>query len=287
MATSAGSREAPASEEDPSAQDFEADAECSGGEEGTTDYHVPEANKELWKKVGMDNEAGRMLRKLYTGKMQKDAAAKVKYPSLKEGPAWKPEPKAKGSCPQKAKVNVPKPKRERADLDDPKYWKYMFPEGGKKPLEDILVETDDYASKISHNNKPARGRDQEKEKDGLAAVNQFGGGRMMPRGAMGYAEKSSVPAGKAEPRANPKNSSSTKDETGMTQEQREIFEELTSSIAYKQQRLKAIDEKEAKEIMAGCKPTQERTERNKEALQLQNDIDRLLKDLDKLMEITD
>merc|ERR1711904_721412 len=104
---------------------------------------------------------------------------------------------------------------------------------------------------------------------------------------MGYSEKSDVPLGKGEPRAKAKNSDDTRDETGMTAEQREIFEELTSSIARKQQRLKAIDDEEAHQVAQGAKITAERTARNKEALQLQNDIDQLLKDVDKLMELTD
>lgn len=254
------------------------DGYSCAGDDGDPDYHPPEHAKELWKNFGCDTEAGRLLRNLYGNKPQKDGASKISYPKVGMASKWEPKPKAKGPCPQKAQVRVPKPgHRQRPDPDNPDHW--YFPAGGKKQLDQIIADTDDY---LDVPEKPAPGRNQDKEKDDLQQKFQFGGGNAMPKGAMGSVPKGDVPRAQPRPDKGP-----DIDETGMTREQREIFEELIMAVQRKQARLKEIDAEEAEEKAANKKAGKDQTERNKEALQLQNDIDRLLKDIDKLMELSE
>merc|ERR1719387_1313121 len=124
-------------------ESYAAEGEGEGEGEGDPDYRPPENAKELWKNFGCDTEAGRLLRNLYGNKPSRDGAAKISYPKVGGGAKWEPKPKAKGPCPQKAQVRVPRPGgRQRPDPDNPDHW--YFPAGGKKQLDQIVLETDDY-----------------------------------------------------------------------------------------------------------------------------------------------
>lgn len=72
------------------------------------------------------------------------------------------------------------------------------------------------------------------------------------------------------------------EETGMSREEREIFRELTLAVKRKKERLEELDA--ANE--ADPEPSKARTERNKEALQVQNDIQTFMIDIDKLLDLT-
>eukprot|EP00929_Paragymnodinium_shiwhaense_P111859 TRINITY_DN8014_c0_g1_i1.p1 TRINITY_DN8014_c0_g1~~TRINITY_DN8014_c0_g1_i1.p1 ORF type:complete len:334 (+),score=116.19 TRINITY_DN8014_c0_g1_i1:91-1092(+) len=253
------------------------DAQTVDCDVDTGDYAVPDANKEVWKQFGCNTEAGRMLRRLYSGPGMKAAASKVSYPKISTPTAsWQPPPKASGKpCPQRAAVQVPRRVRPTVDPDDPRYWRMPIP--CRKPAAEIIAEME--ASAPEKPNLPP-GRDQRREKEGLQDRFQYCGGRMMPKGAMGYVESSAaVPKAAANIAAERRQL----DENGMNAETREIFEELAKSVADRQARLKVLDA----EDIADPKPSKAKTARNKEALQLRNDIERDLRDLDKLLELTD
>lgn len=259
-------------------EDLAEEASCesapSKGGRRSQDYAVPDANKEVWKNFGCNTEAGRLLRRLYTTKGgSAEAASKVSYPRLESPTArWAPKAAAKKPCPQRAPVRVPRPTRApKYDPDDPKNWRVPVP--CRKPESEIRAEMDAVRPEIPD---IPRGRDQASEKAGLQEKFQFCGGRAMPRGVMGNVESADVPA------ALPKEDRRGVDDNGMTAEHREIFEEMMLAIKRKQERIAEIDAQDA----ADPKPSKEKTERNKEALQLRNDIDRRLQDIDKLMELT-
>jgi len=67
----------------------------------------------------------------------------------------------------------------------------------------------------------------------------------------------------------------------MTAEQRGIFEDLLRSVREKQARLAELEAAEP-----GPQGGRARAARTKEALELKNDIQRCLKDIDTLLEIT-
>lgn len=254
-----------------------AGSDRSGGRSSgrpSQDYTVRESSKEVWKNFGCNTEAGRLLRRLYTTKGPADAASKVSYPRL-ESPMSRWEPKAgpRKPCPQRAHVKVPRPTRApRYDPDDPKNWRVPLP--GRKPESEIRAEMEAQAPEVP--NMP-QGRNQAAEKAGLQHKFQFCGGRAMPKGAMGNVE-----AG-ASPEALVKEDRRSLDDNGMNAEHREIFEELMLAVKRKQERIAEIDAQDAAD---NAKPSKEKTARNKEALELRNDIDRCLKDIDKLMDLT-
>jgi hypothetical protein len=247
------------------------------GESDPGNYAVPEESKEVWRNFGYDNPAGRALRKLYAG-ASKDAAAKVSYPRL-VSPArrWEPEVKQPRPCPQRARVAVPKPARRMIDRDDPRYW--YTPAPGRKPEAEIRAEME--AQRPERPNL-VPGRDQGAEKLGLQQKFRYAGGNAMPPGAMGHVPKGEVPDAVASRREQPERWDHI-DETGLTKEQRGIFADLTAAIQDKQARLAVIDSHER----ADDKPSKVKTQRNREALQLQNDIQSHVRDIDKLLEISE
>lgn len=274
-------------EEEPAAEQVDEDLEeeeascdppstggsAARGDQRSQDYSVPEASKEVWKQFGCNTEAGRMLRRLYTTKGPSEAASKVSYPRL-QSPASRWEPKAgpRKACPQRAPVRVPRPTRApKYDPDDPRNWRVPLP--GRKPESEIRAEMEAERPEIP--DMPT-GRDQAAEKAGLQDKFQYCGGRAMPKGAMGYVESAALPT------ALPKDNRRELDDNGMNAEHREIFEELMLAIKRKQERIREIDAQDALDP----KPSKEKTQQNKEALELRNDIDRCLKDIDKLMELT-
>eukprot|EP00927_Polykrikos_kofoidii_P008373 TRINITY_DN13476_c0_g1_i1.p1 TRINITY_DN13476_c0_g1~~TRINITY_DN13476_c0_g1_i1.p1 ORF type:complete len:333 (-),score=82.60 TRINITY_DN13476_c0_g1_i1:42-1040(-) len=239
------------------------------------DYAVPEGNREVWKQFGTNTEAGRMLRRLYGGSMG-SGASKVSYPRLPSpSTRWEHQPAPRKPCPQRTAVKVPRPNRiSQLDREDPRNW--HVPMGGRRPAHEILAEME--SAKPERPNLP-RGRDQNTEKQGLQDNFTYCGGKMMPEGAMGYVPKSEMP--KAAP--NKAKERRQIDENGMTAEQREIFEELTLAVKYKQERIAEIDAEQKRDP----KPSKAKTDRNKEALQLRNDIQECLANIDKLLELTE
>jgi len=252
----------------------------STNDPGPQDYQVPAANKEVWKAFGCNTEAGRALRSLYKSGSQRDAASMVAYPRLKSpSQRWEPKPKDRGACPQRAPVRVPRARQPTPDRDDPRNWRVGVPL--RRPAHEIQAEMEAQRPQIPDLPK---GRDQSVEKQQLQSRFQFCGGRAMPKGAMGYVENAALP--KAGPSVRSQlQDRKKKDDNGMDAEQREIFEELMLAIKRKQERLKEIESAERGDDPN--KPSKARTARNKEALELRNDIDRCMKDIDKLMELTD
>jgi hypothetical protein len=246
-----------------------------------TDYVVPEQNKDVWKNFGYDNPAGRALRKLYAGAGQKDAASRVSYPrQILAGQRFDPAAaalKPQKACPQRAHVAVPKSRRAPIDRDDPRYW--YVPAPGRKPESEIRAEMEAHRPQRPNLKE---GRDQVAEKNGLNNRFRYAGGNAMPPGAMGHVPKGEMPDA-ASVRRPLEDRWDHVDESGLTREQRGIFSDLTAAIADKQQRLAALDAQE----VADSKPSKAKTARNREALSLQNDIQRCLADIDKLLEITE
>lgn len=260
-------------------EELDAEATFSAGA-GAVDYVLPEENKEVWKNFGYENEAGRALRKLYGGLGQKGAAARISYPKLNSAARrWEPQAAAQKACPQRAHVAVPKSVRPRIDRDDPKYW--YTPAPGRKPEAEIRAEMQAQRPEV-----PAlkKGRDQAAEKHNLQDRFRYGGGNAMPSGAMGNVAKGEVPDPAAAKQAMPERWDHV-DDTGLTKEQRNIFTDITTTIQDKQARLAEIDVMDAAEQSE--KPTKAKTQRNREALQLQNDIQGCVRDMDKLLEITE
>mmetsp|Transcript_61049 Transcript_61049/g.101319 ORF Transcript_61049/g.101319 Transcript_61049/m.101319 type:complete len:297 (+) Transcript_61049:86-976(+) len=259
----------------------ELDSQDAGdaGQDGnnSTDYVVPEQSKEVWKNFGCDTEAGRMLRRLYSsGSHVKDASSRVSYPRL-VSPArrWEPKSAPRKPCPQRAPVNVPKAPRRSIDPDDPRYWRVPVP--CRKPASEIFAEMEE--QRPQKPNLP-EGRDQAAVKRDLQDRFRYCGGKAMPEGAMGHVPKGELPPSVVRPA---KDHATQVDENGMTEEHREIFLELTRAVQYKQARLAELDRENAAEPKA----SRAKTNRNKEALQLQNDIQRCLTDIDTLLAITE
>jgi len=151
---------------------------------------------------------------------------------------------------------------------------------GRKPAKEILAEMEADRPQVP---VLPQGRDQAREKNNLQDRFQFCGGRAMPKGAMGHVEKNADLPERVGPSTRERlEDRRRKDENGMNAEHREIFEELMLAVKRKQERLKEIQAEEAAE----ARPSKVTTARNKEALELRNDIDRCLKDIDKLMELT-
>mmetsp|Transcript_58315 Transcript_58315/g.138991 ORF Transcript_58315/g.138991 Transcript_58315/m.138991 type:complete len:319 (+) Transcript_58315:85-1041(+) len=247
------------------------------GSDGGSMSSTPSAKVEVWKQFGCDTEAGRALRKLYGNIGQNKAAAQISYPKVRAAPK-KLEPAAPKPCPQRAAVNVPKPGQRRAvDPDDPRYWR--MPAGGRKPAKEIMAEMQ--ASKVEKPDLP-EGRDHAAEKQRLQDKFRYCGGNAMPKGAMGYVPKGEMPV--AKPRAPEERLDFFDEAAGMTVEQRQIFEELVQAVKRKQDRLAEIDAENAAE---DGKPSKARTARNKEALQLQNDIRALTADVELLLKVVD
>lgn len=243
---------------------------------GGSDSGAPGPNKEVWKQFGCNTEAGRLLRKLYNGNPGAAGASKVAYPRLPSPSThWVADNGPKKPCPQRAPVRVPRAGRRAApDPDDPRNWRQPLP--GRRPGAEILAEMD-----AAEPERPVlpRGRDQQKEKKKVQDKFQYCGGRMMPPAAMGHVPAAEMP----EPAPNVAMERRVVDDNGMTAEHRDIFVELTLAVQRKQARLAQIDASEGEDP----KPSKAKTERNKEALQLKNDIDRCLKDIDKLLELTE
>eukprot|EP00931_Biecheleriopsis_adriatica_P104418 TRINITY_DN79092_c0_g1_i1.p1 TRINITY_DN79092_c0_g1~~TRINITY_DN79092_c0_g1_i1.p1 ORF type:complete len:350 (+),score=90.01 TRINITY_DN79092_c0_g1_i1:57-1106(+) len=261
-------------------------APSSQAPQATGDYVMPEQNKEVWKQFGCDTEAGRMLRKLYKGVGVKEAASKVSYPRL-PSPArrWEPAPRAKPAAP-KAVVRVPRAAVPRRDMDDPRQWPAP-PIPCRRPAREILAELEADQARLRVAGAPRdlpRGRDQDVEKQGLQDRFQYCGGRMMPKGSMGHVSAGSLPpSGMAAKAAAMREDRKKLDENGFNAEQREIFEELISGVRRKQARVAEIDEADRLDP----KPSKAKTALNKEALELRNAIDRDLRDIDKLLELTE
>jgi len=244
-----------------------------------TDYTLPTENRDIWRNFGHGSEAGRALRKLYASTGQKDAASRVSYPRL-ASPAtrWQPSAGPSKPCPQRAAVRVPAPlKRPGLDRDDPRNWRVPLP--GRKPAAEILAEME--RSKPSKPNLEP-GRDQAAAKRGLQDRFRYCGGRALPKGVMGNVADADMPDPEDVRKYLPERWDHI-DESGLTREQREIFVEITKAISYKQSRLKEIDAEEKADPV----PSKAKTNRNKEALQLQNDINRCVSDIDKLLELTE
>lgn len=256
------------------------------GSKDTADYALPEKNKEVWKNFGCDTEAGRMLRKLYKAGGAKDAASKVSYPKL-ASPAsrWEPAPRAKPAAP-KAVVRYPRAAYPKRDMDDPKNWP-AAPIPCRRPAQDIFAELEAEQARIRRAGAPVdlpKGRDQTAEKQGLQDRFHFCGGRAMPPGAMGHVPAGALPpTGGAARAAAGREDRKRIDENGFNAEQREIFQELISAVQRKQARIAEIDQEEAKDP----RPSKAKTARNKEALELKNEVDRDLKDIDKLLQLTE
>lgn len=263
--------------EHPEEVEEEEGSEATEAPESAAEYVVPEQNKEVWKNFGYNTEAGRALRKLYSGIKQADAASKVSYPRL-ISPArkWEPAAPVQKPCPQRARVAVPRAKRATIDRDDPRYW--YVPAPGRKPEAEIRAEME-----AQRPEKPnlIEGRDQVKEKRGLQQKFRYGGGNAMPPGAMGNVSKGEIPEGV--PLRRPEDRWDHIDDSGMTREQKSMFEQITEEIKDKQARLAVLDAQDA----ANPKPSKEKTSRNRESLQLHNDIQRCLGDIDKLLQLSD
>lgn len=250
-----------------------------GGGGGGGDYAVPSANREVWKQFGCNTEAGRALRRLYKGGAQSDASSMVSYPRLQSpSQKWEAKPAARKPCPQRAPVRVPKASRPKYDPDDPRNWRVPLP--GRKPANQIMAEME--ADQPEMPNLP-QGRNNGAEKQQLQDRFQFCGGRAMPKGAMGHVEHSEDLPQVVESIRGRLEERRRRDENGMDAEQRDIFEELMLAIKHKQERISEIDAEDATDP----KPGKARTARNKEALELRNEINRNLADIDKLMELAD
>jgi len=238
---------------------------------------IPERNKEVWKQFGCNTEAGRMLKKLYASGRTSTASTKIAYPTFKTAQRWEPKAAPQKPCPQRAGVQVPRAvRRPRADPDDPGTW--QFPTGGKKQAHEIAAEMNAYMPE-----KPnlEAGRNLAAEKADLQDRFRFCGGKMMPNGAMGHVPAGDLP--KVVPRSVEDRPDYVDPETGMTREQREIFEELMNAVRWRQERLAEIDSENA----ADQKMSKTRTERNKEALKLKNDIEECMRNIDTLMKVTE
>jgi len=256
------------------------------GSRATGDYTMPEQNKEVWKQFGCDTEAGRMLRKLYKGAGTKEAASKVSYPRL-PSPArrWEPQPRARPAVP-KAVVRVPRAAMPKRDMDDPRQWPAP-PIPCRRPAREILAELEAEQALARRSGAPVdlpKGRNQDVEKQGLQDRFRYCGGRAMPPGAMGYVENASLPpTGLAAKAAAQREDRRKLDENGFNAEQREIFEELIEGVKRKQARIAEIDAADKSD----ARPSKAKTALNKEALELRNAIDRDLKDVDKLLQLTE
>merc|ERR1712008_544621 len=205
--------------------------------------------------------------------MGSSAGARVSYPSLKTPQKWEPRQAPRKPCPQRAQIPIPRAVR-KVDRDDPQNWYY--PTGGRKPAQEIMAEME-----VSVPEKPnlKPGRNNIAEKYDSQDRFRFCGGQMLPKGAMGNVPQGDLP--KAAPK-NQRNPNEVDPETGMTREQREIFQEFTQAVQLKQERLAEIDSQN----ISDAKPSRARTDRNKEALRLKNEIDECLKSIDTLIKIT-
>jgi len=248
--------------------------------EPSANYVVPEANRETWKNFGCDTEAGRMLRNLYSNKGQYTG---ISYPKPSQQ-KWKPAPKERGPCPQRAAVRVPRVTNRPSVASDAQPGMSRWgppPPPGKKPKEDIIAETKNYEKE-----KPIlpHGRDQEVVKERLQVQCEFGGGRMMPKGAMGNSKMEQVrvvnrmPASRRKMVEEEEKEESGGATVGMTREQKEMYAEKERNIEDMSRRLAEIDAEDVSIPVT----SKLKTQRNKEALQLQNDIDRGRKDLIRL-----
>lgn len=273
-------------EEEPDGSPASEEASPSTGPRSTGDYNVPSANREVWKTFGCDTEAGRALRKLYQGPLQKQSASKVEYPRLPSpSQRWEPRPLVKKPCPQKAPVRVPRRSAPAANPDDPKNW--HFPAPGRRPAAEILAELEE-ALRAPERPNLAPGRDRDAEKVDLQDRFRYGGSRAMPPSAMGY-----VPNGAACDQGDLKKAAAgaraARQERrrigldGLNAEQREIFEELLEAVKRKQARIKEITTENA----ADPKPGKAKVLRDREATELRNDVDRDLRDIEKLLELTE
>lgn len=238
----------------------------------STDYSVRSESREVWRAFGTNTEAGRVLRRLYKHGGASQAGSNVSYPSLPTpSEKWQPAPLPRKACPQRTVVRVPKPGEAKADPNDPKNWQMPVP--CRRPAHEILAEME--ACKPQRPNLP-QGRNQLAEKQNLQDRFRFCGGQALPKGAMG-----NVPVGEL-PQAPRRTDRQEVDENGMNQEHREIFEELMQAVKDKQARIAEIDAENAKEG-----PSKAKTRRHREALLLRNEIDGCMRDVDKLLEITD
>ncbi|CAE6971945.1 unnamed protein product [Symbiodinium natans] len=250
----------------------------------TADYMVPEQSKEVWKHFGCDTEAGRMLRKLYKGAGSRELGSKVSYPQLATPvKRWEPPPKAKPAAP-KAVVRVPRAVAPRRDMDDPRQWPAP-PIPCRRPAREILAELEaEEARRRRTQPDLPKGKDLDNEKQNLQDRFRYCGGRMLPKGSMGYVEPGSVPPiGGASEAAARREDRRRYDENGFDGEQREIFEELVGAVQRKQARIAQIDD----EQLSDPRPSKAKTARNKEALELRNGIERDLKDLETLMSLAE
>lgn len=242
------------------------------------DYTVPEASRDVWKKFGCNTESGRLLRRLYASRGgASEMASKVAYPRL-QSPSrpWEPQVAPRKPCPQRASVRLPRPSRATPDPEDPRNWREPL-YGGRKPGHQIRLEME-----LSRPQVPSlpKGRDSSVEKRNLQDKFRYCGGRAMPKGAMGH-----VPMAASLPKAlpNPAAERRRRGEDGLNAEEREIFEELALAIKRKQARLEELDA----ESTADPRPSKARTTRNREALELQNDIASCARDIEKLLQLTD
>jgi len=244
-----------------------------------------ERNVEVWRSFGCDTEAGRLLRKLYKGADPKHASSKVSYPRL-PSPAQRWEPQVRKPAPKKAVVQVPRSAAPTRDRDDPRYWPAP-PVPCRRPAREILAELEVEHNRMRRAGAPPnmrKGRDQDGEKQGLQERFRYCGGRAMPPGAMGHVPEGELPpSGLVAKAAAARSDRKQIDADGFNAEHREIFEELCLAVRHKQQRIAEIDGQEKNDP----RPSKAKTALNREALELRNQIDRDLKDIDKLLELTE
>eukprot|EP00439_Symbiodinium_sp_Y106_P031210 s2642_g3.t1 len=188
------------------------------------------------------------------------------------------------AIPLAAVVRVPRAAAPRRDMDDPRQWPAP-PIPCRRPAREIFAELEaEEARRRRAQPDLPKGKDLDHEKQNLQDRFRYCGGRMLPKGSMGYVEPGSVPpTGGAAEAATRRENRRRYDENGFDGEQREIFEDLVRAVQRKQARLAVIDD----EQLADPKPSKAKTARNKEALELRNGIERDLKDIETLMSLAE
>mmetsp|Transcript_770 Transcript_770/g.1223 ORF Transcript_770/g.1223 Transcript_770/m.1223 type:complete len:235 (-) Transcript_770:120-824(-) len=223
------------------------------------EYEVPAANKDVWKKFGTNTAEGQALRKLYGG----SSAVTINYPRVKTQQRQEPEKVVK-ACPQRAKVNVPQMGRPDRNMERHTY----LPLPGRKPEAVIRAETQDYERELE---RVAPGKNRAAMAEQLQNKFQFGGGRALPKGAMGH----SVAVG-AVPKPLPGRQQEAREDDGMTAEQREMFQEICDDVQHLQDEIAKF---QGMKLANGAPCVEE--------LELQNKLKAKLRDIETLMRVSD
>ncbi|KAF4668870.1 hypothetical protein FOL47_002827 [Perkinsus chesapeaki] len=241
----------------------------------TPDYAPPDPCLRLWKDFGTNTEAGKHLRALYSSAAQYNAYQSLKYPSIRavrESPQLASKPKAV----PKSRVRVLVPRvggRRNGGLSTLHCRRGVKT---KKQIEEELKKSEPLGLNL------APGRDLEAEKDHLAELNQFGGGYLgLPKvdttlsAGTNRRDKRCLHHGKEE--------RSCED-----QERKEMLDELLTEVRVKQGRSFDLAREVEAESKLPVPPAGSQASRNRlkrmtaqqnELLQLQNDIERHLKDI--------